>query len=616
LDSTLRSRAGEPVMHPQPSPGRTLPSEAAAEGGSWVMDRAEHVLAAAIVAAMLFKFLLVTRININWDEFYFLEMVHQYADGNLSGRFQTFHVHLFSWLPALGWSDVDQIIAGRFVLQVLAAGSAYLIYAIARAFCTRAGAMFALLAYLSLSAVIEHGNSFRVDPIVTFLSLLSLFAILRRPGGSLGAVLAGATMALAILVTVKSAFYLVVIGGVLACVASGWRGRVQLWAAFATSFAATIAPLYLFHTGALAERETVGAASFLGSSASKMFLDGVFPRAFDFIWMLILNPLFWILLVQGAMAAWARARRAQSGRGWQALLPLVLAMPILTPMLYRNAFPYFFPFILAPAAVLVGIAFDKHREGAAAPIGIPPAKLAGALVLVQCAIMAFGSVAKIPDKVQVQRETLAVVRSVFPQPVPYIEGFGILADYPRVGFFMSSWGVENYRRGGQPVFAGFVARHQPPFVLADSPSLYAALVPGIEIDRDRALLPDDAQFLQENYIPHWGMLFVAGKQLRSTGGADTRFDVAVAGDYRLEAAAPVTIDGNHIPPGGTVTLAAGSHLMAFDAVDGAATLRWAAAAHVPAPTPLDPLTFFDRKSWAGMTPAMVREAAASQAGNP
>lgn len=604
-------------MHPQSSMGRALPAEAAAVGvGSWAIARAERLLAAAVAAAVLFKFLLVTRININWDEFYFLEMVHQYAEGSLSGRFQTFHVHLFSWLPALGWSDVDQIIAGRFVLQVLAVGSAYLIYAIARGFCTRAGALFALLAYLSLSAVIEHGSSFRVDPIVTFLCLLSLFAILCRPAGAWGAALAGAAMAVAILVTVKSAFYLVVIGGVIGCVGSGWRGRIQLGVVFAASIAATIALLYFFHTGTLAAQETVGAASFLGTSASKMFLDGIFPRAFDLIWMVIPNPLFWLLLAQGAVAAWARARGAESGSGWRALLPLVLAMPILTPMLYRNAFPYFFPFILAPAAVLVGIAFDKHRQGTAAPIGIPPAKLAGALVLVQCAIMAFGSIAKVPDKVQAQRETLAAVRSVFPQPVPYIEGFGTLADYPRVGFFMSSWGVENYRRSGEPAFASLVAQHQPQFVLADSPSLYAALVPGVEIDPDRALLPDDARFLQENYIPHWGMLFVAGKQLRAASGTDVGFDIAVAGDYRLEAAGPVAIDGAHLAPGGTVTLAAGPHLVASGSSGGAATLRWAAAAHVPTLAGLDPLTFFDRKSWAGMTPAMIRNAATGQAGNP
>ena len=171
---------------------------------------------------------------------------------------------------------------------------------------------------------------------------------------------------------------------------------------------------------------------------------------------------------------------------------------------------------------------------------------------------------------------------------------------------MSSWGVENYRRAGQPVFADLIARRQPPFLLADSPSLFAALVPGVKVDRSRALLPEDAQALQANYIRHWGMLFVAGKQLRPEAGIG--FEIAIAGDYRLEAPAPLVIDGNRLAPGSIVTLAAGTHSVAFGTA-GEATLRWAQAS-VPTLEPTDPLAFFNRKSWAGMTPAMMTPDAA------
>ena len=285
----------------------------------------------------------------------------------------------------------------------------------------------------------------------------------------------------------------------------------------------------------------------------------------------------------------------------------MLALPVLTPILYRNAFPYFYPFILAPAAILIGLAFDKHRQDGAK--GIPPAKLAAMLVLVQCAILAFGIVAKLGDNARVQRETIAAVRAIFPQPVPYIEGFGVLADYPRSGFFMSSWGVENYRRAGQPVFADLVARHQPPFVLADSPSLFAALVPGVKVDRSRALLPEDARVLRDTYIRHWGMLFVAGRHLQSTAGAPVSFDIAVAGAYRLEAAAPLAIDGSRVAPGDIITLSAGAHTLDFGG-RGEATLRWAQASSVPALPAADPLAFFNRKTWAGMTPSMMHPDAA------
>ena len=562
---------------------------------------------AAILAAVAAKFWLILRINLNWDEFYFLELIHQYASGALTGRFQTFHVQLFAWLPALGWEVPDQVVAGRLVMAVLATASAYLTYAIAGRFVTRRGALFALLAYLSVSAVIEHGSSFRVDPIVTFLCLLALFAILCRPGGLLGAALAGAAMALAALVTVKSVFYLVVIAGVFWCLGHSLRDRAMLALPFAASFALAAIALFVFHDATLAPQEAAGAGAFLQGSASKAFFESVFPRAFDLIWMLIPNPLFWLLLAQGVAVAWSVARKPGNRSGWEAYLPLVLALPVLTPILYRNAFPYFYPFILAPAAILVGLAFDKHRQGAHKSNAVAPAKLGSALVLAQCAILAFGTLSKLNDDTRVQRETIAAVRSIFPQPVPYIEGFGVLSDYPRNGFFMSSWGVENYRRAGQPVFAALVARNQPPFVLADAPSLYGALVPGVAVEQGRTFLPEDARFLQDNYIRHWGMLFVAGKHLDSSA---TSFDIAVSGDYRLEADAALAIDGTPVAPRGTVNLSAGAHTLDFGGGAGAATLRWAQASTVPALPATDPLAFFNRKSWAGMTPSMMRPDAA------
>src|SRR5262245_59399492 len=96
------------------SPGRVRPSQTGMIGGgiaAWIAANTDHILAAAILGALAIKFALITRITVNWDEFYFLEMTHQHARGVLASRFQTFHVHLFSWLPRLGWDEVDQVVA-------------------------------------------------------------------------------------------------------------------------------------------------------------------------------------------------------------------------------------------------------------------------------------------------------------------------------------------------------------------------------------------------------------------------------------------------------------------------------------------------------------------------
>lgn len=597
------------MMPSQSSPDLSLTGRADIVGKSaaWIAAHLQRILCVGIVGALLMKFVLIWRIAVNWDEFYFLEMVHQYARGELAIRFQTFHVHLFSWLPRLGWDTVDQVIAGRFVMALLATGSAALIYGIARRFVARPSALFVVLAYLSVTAVVQHGASFRVDPIVTFLVLLSLFGVLCKPAGWRGAALGGAAMALAASVTIKSALYLIVIAGVFWCVGQTLRDRARLGSAFVISLLLWLAALRVFHDSQLPAQPVAGAGDFLQSTASKVFLDEIFPRSFDLIQMVLANPLLWIMMVEGAVVVWAIARARDGQAGWQRLLPLVLASPVLTPIFYRNAFDYFYPLILAPAAVLVGFSFEKHLKAAPRPSGF---SVVAILVAAQCAILVFNTASTLENALALQRRTIATVRAVFPEPVPHIEGFGAFPDYRRTGFFMSSWGVESYRRANRPIFAELVANDQPVFVFADSPSLYHALMPGIEVAKERTFLAEDVRVLQDNYIRHWGMLFVAGKHLQSTDGTTVSFDIAIAGAYRLEAAAPLAIDGSRVAPGDTVTLSPGAHSLDFGGGAGEATLRWAQASSVPTLPATDPLAFFNRKSWAGMTPSMMRPDAA------
>jgi len=104
---------------------------------TWVEGNAHRLLTVGIAAALIMKFVLIIRLSINWDEFYYLEFVHRYVRGELAVRFQTFYVHFFCWLPLLGWDEVDQILAGRLIMAVLGTATAFLIYAIAHRFVSR-----------------------------------------------------------------------------------------------------------------------------------------------------------------------------------------------------------------------------------------------------------------------------------------------------------------------------------------------------------------------------------------------------------------------------------------------------------------------------------------------
>src|SRR5262249_30472793 len=71
----------------------------------------EAALALLIGLELLFRYQLLFRLNINWDEFLFLSKIHDYRRGDLASPLQTFYVHFFAWLPLVPGNEVTQVIA-------------------------------------------------------------------------------------------------------------------------------------------------------------------------------------------------------------------------------------------------------------------------------------------------------------------------------------------------------------------------------------------------------------------------------------------------------------------------------------------------------------------------
>jgi hypothetical protein len=84
-------------------------------------------------------------------------------------------------------------------------------------------------------------------------------------------------------------------------------------------------------------------------------------------------------------------------------------------------------------------------------------------------------------------------------------------------------------------------------------------------------MPGDERAFKENYIQHWGNVFVAGKRL-AAGSEDLAIDVVVPGTYTVEDAA-VVIDSVTYAIGSTIELARGPHTVSGERTRDA-TLRW------------------------------------------
>jgi len=501
--------------------------------------------------------------NVHWDEFYFLSHVHAWLDGRLDRPMQTFFVHGFGWLAQIGDNEITQIVAARLMMVGCLALTSVAIYRVAAAMTDGTAARLAVLGFLTSGFVLPYGASFRADPIAASL-LMTAVATMMTSRMSIPAILVVALCsALAILVTIKAAIYLPVYIGAMLYRAQE-RG-VLLRILLAGCLALFLGGLaYVWHVSGLTVAPGNDTATNAEDALVTVMLSGVlFPRSSDILlWVLLSLPSLFLALVA------LRGNSAQPGRSvlW------MLALPLMSLVVYRNAFPYFFPFLIPPILVLTAVGAyrlcDDRRLN---------------FVVVGMLTIGLGqAVSSAREFNFVQRDTLNEVHLLFPDPVPYIDQHGMVSSFPRQGFFMSTWGLQNYRASGQPIFADIISRTSPPLLLANRFELAQAVRFGDT--RTGALLPEDQAILRESYTHYAGAIWLAGKDFTGTG-RDEVISVPIVGRYRVEASGPVTIDGVFFASGDQLDLGTASHRV--NAPDGAQVrLIWAAAAITKPPPDL------------------------------
>jgi hypothetical protein len=248
-----------------------------------------------------------------------------------------------------------------------------------------------------------------------------------------------------------------------------------------------------------------------------------------------------------------------------------LALLLFTPLVYRDVYAYYYPFMLAPASVLIGIGFERiayYRKGLFAGFFLA--------FLAIGAAMTYGN--SLSQGLAEQRSMLALIHSLFPRPVPYIDHTSMVSSYPKQGIFMSGWGMTDYRREGVPIMETIIATKSPRFVLATRWSLdVERLSPELSEASRYGLLAADVRVLQDNYLRYWGQLYLPGFRVKGT----SEKMVSIAGRYRVKADRDVEIDGLTVAPGRMVTLTKGRHRFVTQTT---ATFRWDA----PDPPTLDP----------------------------
>ena len=545
-------------------------------------------VALALIAATLGLVLgahayLLPHQNVNWDEFWFLSFVHDHARGTLSATRQSFHVHFFEWLIGIAGNEVDQIMAARAAYLVLLVGTCACVYTLARRVASANGALFAVVCYAGYSNVLAHGTSFRTDGLSVFLLMTALILVQSRVQRTFAVGAAAIFTGVALVVTIKSAIFLPVFCFFLLTHQSrDWRAADvrRETALFVSMLVGTAVGLFLWHQSGVVDASVSAAVTSLQSTAaSAIRRDVLFPRFWELRASVVANLVQWTALT---CAVFLLAGRILARRQvLESLSLLVLVVPLLSVVVYRNAFPYFYVLVMAPALVLCGWTFDQLALGRRASVYRSVAVTLLATLALAGSVESFVAAAPRHDTAA-QRAVIRAVHEIFPDPVPYIDRNGMIASFPKAGFFMSSWGIERYREQGRPVFASLLRARGPKFLLTNVPALSAAVAkPSLASStRTDLLLDEDAEVLRAHFVPYWGPIHVAGTAMHLQPGTEVSWEVLMAGPYQLQSDAPVVIGNALHQPGSTVELEVGSvsfrSLVAQDVV-----LRTSSARGVP-----------------------------------
>lgn len=520
-------------MHPSTQPAVS----SALTPGAGRVDILQLIIRGAVLVAFVAMAAMAWSRNINWDEFYFLSHVHAHLGGHLDRPLQTVFVHAFGWLAAIPGTEVDQIAAARLVMLVFFGGSCLALHRIAASLTDRASADIAVLAFVTSGFAIAHGGSFRADPMAAGLLMGALAFVMTTRMGLWQIAAVAVLCAFALLVTVKSALYLPVFIGALVW-RWGDRGVVLRSLAAAVLALVLAGALFFFHAAGITPTEGARATENLSEAATvSLGGSGFLPR-----WP---ELSLWLMFSAGAVLLAAAGLRFAPSKRLIIVLAL-FAMPLISVVIYRNAFPYFFPFAVPALMVAVALGTQASRGGLIWKLALV-LMLASGVIQTQRALS---------EDNTAQRATLAEVHRLFPEPVRYIDQNGMLSSFEREGFFMSTWGIATYRAAGKPVFAGLIARSAPPLLLANRAELLAALRPEQDDGAFLGLLPEDAKVLRDTYVHLNGVIWVAGQEVTLADGFTTAH-IPMPGSYRVESDATVIINGQSATPGDVLTLQAG-----------------------------------------------------------
>jgi hypothetical protein len=235
-------------------------------------------------------------------------------------------------------------------------------------------------------------------------------------------------------------------------------------------------------------------------------------------------------------------------------LMLPLLIPLLSLLSYKFAYPYFYAFIIPPAVLFSGVLINKLvNDFKSRGSKITLVTIFSLILIFFLNFMAHYKIHAFNQTVS-QKEIVDVVHKIFSEPVPYIDRCSMISSFPKVGLQMTTWDMEKYVDANRPIMRRILLKHSPVFILANIVHLDLSLPRGqTGIYKINPLFEEDFNILKENFIHHWGSIYVAGKQFYFDSiGRSQIIKILIPGIYTLEADGKVMINGVVYEPGSKI----------------------------------------------------------------
>lgn len=394
-------------------------------------------------------------------------------------------------------------------------------------------------------------------------------------------------MGISLLISIKAAIHvvsLVILLGIMWLVLPSKKMAIKNGLFFVILLFSTFGSGFYIHSSNLPSPPIAAQQNFMHHASSKVIrLTDLFPNGGYFSDTIRFNPVTWWLLGIGLFYLVMEFKKT---RNRYTLLPLAFLVPLMSLPFYRNAYPYYYVFIMAPALLFCGFLPQRILHSFKATGSRSSLLVFFLLVFSLIGGAGFHFTKAFSQTNEKQMLLFDAIHMMFPAPVPYIDGCSAVASYPQLGFFMSHWGFEDYLAKGEPVFRRILQKNHPRFLLADTPHLDFTIPrqhPFFQINYD--FFPEDKTILEDNFVPYWGMIWIPGKTLHLQKTGDRQeLEILIPGPYLIAGDNPVILDDVIRSPGDRVILTEGLHSARSTVNFQHVVLRWADM-HAPPDNP-------------------------------